>query len=56
MFEICYITETAWGIDEVIAGRCDTLAQARQFVEDRFGEDAEGIYIQDAWGEVVEGY
>ena len=55
-YEVIEITETAWGEDEIIRGRFDTKAEAGTFIEATYGEDAEGIYIQNAWGEVVEGF
>ena len=55
MFEVIEITENAWGMDEIIRGRFDTMAQAEDYIADAYGEDAEGTYIQDAWGGVVWG-
>ena len=55
-YEVIEITETAWGEDEIIRGRFDTKAEAEAFIEVTYGEDAEGVYIQNAWGEVVEGF
>ena len=54
-YEVIEMTETAWGDDEIIRGRFDTMAQAEDFIADTYGDDAEGIYIQDVWGEVVWG-
>lgn len=54
-YEVIEITETAWGEDEIIRGRFATEAEAMAFIEATYGEDAEGVYIQDAWGEVVWG-
>lgn len=55
MFEVIEITENAWGEDEIIRGRFDTLAQAEAFIAETYDEDVEGIYIQDDWGGVVWG-
>lgn len=54
-YEVVEITETAWGEDEVIRGRFATEVEAEEYIGDTYGEDAEGVYIQDAWGEVVWG-
>ena len=52
-YEVIEMTETAWGDDEIIRDRFNTKAEAMDFIESTYDEDAEGIYIQDAWGEVV---
>ena len=52
-YEVVEVTETAWGEDEIIRGRFDTEAEAMAFIGATYGEDTEGIYIQNAWGEVV---
>lgn len=54
-YEVIEITETAWGEDEIIRGWFTTEAEAMAFIEATYGEDAEGVYIQDTWGEVVWG-
>ena len=54
-YEVIEMTETAWGVDEIIRGRFDTKAEAMDFIESTYDEDVEDIYIQDSWGEVVWG-
>jgi hypothetical protein len=55
MFEVIEITETAWGDDEIIRDRFDTLAEAETFIAETYGDDIDGIYVQDSTGEVVWG-
>lgn len=54
-FEIVEITETAWGDDDIIRGRFDTLAEAEAFIAETYGDDVPDIYVQDSTGEVVWG-
>ncbi len=54
-FEIVEITETAWGDDDIIRGRFDTLAEAEAFIAETYGDDVGDIYVQDSTGEVVWG-
>jgi hypothetical protein len=54
-FEIVEIAETAWGDDDIIRGRFDTLAEAEAFIAETYGDDVDDIYVQDSTGEVVWG-
>jgi len=54
-FEVIEITETAWGDDDIIRSRFDTLAEAETFIAETYVDDVDDIYVQDSTGEVVWG-
>jgi len=54
-YEVIEISETAWGDDDIIRGRFNTLAEAETFIAETYGDDVGDIYVQDSTGEVVWG-
>lgn len=54
MYEVIQFIGTNYSnYDEVPLGQFDTLAEAEDFIYERFGDDTEDLSIMDPWGDVA---